>query len=77
MMRNDHSEYAWLYPSPATNAEEAAYAFIDWCAVFETQVLFISDTLRIFEKKFYPLLHVDLSANITSPNHIVHGATVQ
>lgn len=43
MMREDHNGYAWLYPTPSTSAEEAAYAIIDWCAAFGPPASFMSD----------------------------------
>lgn len=56
MMRDDHSGYAWLHPTPSTNGEEAAQAIIDWCAELGPPSTFMSDRSMPFRNEFMRLL---------------------
>lgn len=51
MIRDDHSEYSWFYPSPSTAAEHAAHAPVDWCSAFRPQTRFMSDGPTHLQKK--------------------------
>ena len=43
MLRDDHSNYAWFFPTADTSAEQAATAIIDWCAAFGVPKMLMSD----------------------------------
>lgn len=43
MMRDDHSNYCWLFAFPDTSAENAARAIIDWSAAFNVPKGLMSD----------------------------------
>lgn len=56
VMRDDHSGYAWLYPTASTNAEEAVQAITDCCAAFGLPSTFMSDRPTHFRNEVMPLL---------------------
>lgn len=45
ILRDDHSDYCWLFPFSDTSAENSANAIIDWCALFAVPNSLMSDGL--------------------------------
>lgn len=68
MIRDDHSNYCWVFPFPTTNDKNAANELIDWCASFGASKCFMSDgpthfrneTLRLVSKALHTLQNFTL-----------------
>lgn len=43
MLRDDHSDYKWLFSFPNTAAENATRAIIDWAGAFGVRKSLMSD----------------------------------
>jgi len=56
MLRDDHSDYAWFFPSSDTLAETAAIALVDWCAAFSVPNGWMSDGPTHFRNETIRLL---------------------
>lgn len=67
-MRDDHSGYAWLSPTPAKNADEAAHTLIDWCAAFGAPSSFMSDSPTHFKNELLRLL----ARGLKCKHHFTH-----
>lgn len=51
MVRDNHSEYAWLYPSCDMTEETAAHSLLDWCTWFGAPTSFMSDDPTHFKNE--------------------------
>ena len=68
MLRDDHSDYKWLFAYPSTAAANAAASLVDWCAAFGVPKAFMSDgpthfkndTLRLLAKSLKVKHHFTL-----------------
>ena len=56
MLRDDHSDYKWLFAFPNTAAENAAQAIVDWCAAFAVPQGLMSDGPTHFRNETIRLL---------------------
>lgn len=56
MIRDDHSGYAWFYPTVNQEAEQAAVALIDWSAAFGSPLMLMSDGPSHFRNETMRLL---------------------
>ena len=57
MLRDDHTDYKWVFAFPDTAAENTAHAIIDWCVAFGVPALmsdgrtnFKNETIRLVSK---------------------------
>lgn len=69
MLRDDHSGYAWFYPTVSTSAEQAASAIVDWCAAFGPPNSMMSDGPTHFRNETIRMLTKSLRAkhHFTTP----------
>lgn len=51
MLRDDHSNKAWFFPTADTGVEQAATVIIDWCAAFGVPKNLMSDGATHFKNK--------------------------
>lgn len=65
VLRDDHSNYYWLFPFPDTNAEYAARALVDWCAAFGVPEGFMSDSSTHFKNEVVRLV----TRSLRTPHH--------
>ena len=56
ILRDDHSGYAWFYPTVSTSAEKAASALIAWCAACGPPTTMMSDGPTHFRNETLKLL---------------------
>lgn len=71
ILRDEHSNYCWLFPVADTAAEHAARSILDWCAAFGVPDMLMSDgpthfkneTIRILTKSLKVPHHFTLPYN--------------
>lgn len=62
MLRDDHSDYNWFFPTPETSAQNAALAIVDWRAAFNVPQCLISDAPIHFKDEILRLVSKALPA---------------
>lgn len=56
LVQDNHSRYAWFYPSTSTSADTVASTLVHWCAAFGTPGMLMSDGPTHFKNKVLRLL---------------------
>lgn len=76
MMRDDHSDYKWIFVFPNKSAENAAHATIDWCATFIVPNGLISNEPTHFRNETTLLVTPELKVPYQFTFPYTHGAMV-